>query len=389
MNEGDLRALLPTGLRDVLPPAAAQEASAVERLIGLFELNGYERVKAPLVEFEEGLLSGAGAATASETFRLMDPVSQRMMGVRADITPQIARIAASRLGDAPRPLRLCYAGDVLRINGTHLRPERQFAQVGMELIGSDAPRADAEIVVLAAEALTLAGVADITVDLTVPPLAPAVCAAHGRSLEDDAGLREAIDHKDAAALVDLGGDLAQTLCAMLAAAGPAERCVAALVDLDLPPEPAEACRRLGEVISAIRAGAPDLRLTADPLENRGFEYHTGICFTIFPAGVRGELASGGRYVTGVNGQGEGGEAGTGITLYVDTILRSLPSPATMRRVFLPIGTAPEVGRALRAEGWITVAGLRPAQPPEREAVRLGCTHYCHAGKILAAEWAGL
>ena len=382
MNDQDRPALLPSGLRDVLPPVAAQESGAVESLIGLFELNGYERVKAPLVEFEEGLLSGAGAATASETFRLMDPVSQRMMGVRADITPQIARIAASRLREAPRPLRLCYAGEVLRINGTHLRPERQFTQVGMEVIGSDSPRADAEIVVLAAEALTLAGVAEITVDLTMPPLAPAVCAAHGRRLEDDAGLREAIDHKDAAALAAVGGDLADTLNALLAASGPAGDCFAALAALDLPPGPAAAREQLGEAISEIRASAPGLRLTADPLENRGFEYHTGTCFTIFPAGVRGELASGGRYVTGVNGNGEGGELATGITLYVDTILRSLPAPGALRRVFLPVGTAPETGRALRAEGWITLAGLRSSEPVEEEARRLGCTHRCEAGKVV-------
>ena len=384
MNDRDRPALLPSGLRDVLPPAAAQEAGTVERLLGLFELNGYDRVKAPLVEFEEGLLSGAGAATASETFRLMDPASQRMMGVRADITPQIARIAASRLEHAPRPLRLCYSGDVLRINGTHLRPERQFTQVGMELIGSDASRADAEIVVLAAEALTLVGAADITVDLTMPPLAPAVCAAHGRRLEDDPALREAIDHKDAAALAGFGGALADTLGAMLAAAGPAERCHDALDALDLPPGPAAVGRRLGEVIGEIRASAPAIRLTADPLENRGFEYHSGICFTIFPSGVRGELASGGRYAIG-NGQGE---VATGITLYVDTILRSLPAPANPRRVFLPAGTAPETGRALRAEGWITVAGLRKADPPEEEAVRLGCTHLCRAGRLLAIGPAG-
>ena len=106
MNDLDQGGLLPSGLRDVLPPTAAQEAAAIENLIAFFELNGYERVKAPLVEFEEGLLSGAGAAIASETFRLMDPVSQRMMGIRPDITPQIARIATSRLADAPRPLRL-------------------------------------------------------------------------------------------------------------------------------------------------------------------------------------------------------------------------------------------------------------------------------------------
>ena len=388
MNDQDRPALLPSGLRDVLPPAAAQEAEAVERLIGLFELNGYERVKAPLVEFEEGLLSGAGAATASETFRLMDPASQRMMGVRADITPQIARIAASRLRDAPRPLRLCYAGDVLRINGTHLRPERQFTQVGMELIGSDSPRADAEIVVLAAEALSRAGVADITVDLTMPPLAPSLCAAHGRPLEGDPGLREAIDHKDAASLAAVGGGLADALNALLAAAGPAESCFDALAALDLPPGPAAARGQLGEAIAEIRASAPGLRLTADPLENRGFEYHTGTCFTIFPAGVRGELASGGRYVTGANGNGTGGELATGITLYVDTILRSLPAPGPMRRVFLPAGTAPETGRALRAEGWITVAGLGPADSAADEARRLGCTHRCDAGKVVKVGGAG-
>ena len=388
MNDRDRPALLPSGLRDVLPPAAAQESDVVERLIGLFELNGYERVKAPLVEFEEGLLSGAGAATATETFRLMDPASQRMMGVRADITPQIARIAASRLRDAPRPLRLCYSGEVLRINGTHLRPERQFTQVGMELIGSDASRADAEIVVLAAEALTAVGAADITVDLTMPPLAQAVCAAHGRDIAGDAALREAIDHKDAAALAALGGPLAETLAAMLAATGPAARCHEALAALDLPPGPAAVRRSLGEAISEIRAAAPELRLTADPLENRGFEYHTGICFTIFPAGVRGELASGGRYATGANGDGEGGEVGTGVTLYVDTILRSVPAPAAPRRVFLPAGTAPETGRALRAEGWITVAGLRPADCAEQEAARLGCTHRCRGGRIVPVARAG-
>ncbi|MCH7887834.1 MAG: ATP phosphoribosyltransferase regulatory subunit, partial [Proteobacteria bacterium] len=103
-------ALLPAGLRDVLPPDAEFEAGVVERLLATFAAFGYERVKPPLVEFEESLLAGVGAATASATFRLMDPASQRMMGVRADVTPQIARIATTRLKAAPRPLRLGYSG---------------------------------------------------------------------------------------------------------------------------------------------------------------------------------------------------------------------------------------------------------------------------------------
>src|SRR3546814_4732936 len=83
------------------------------------------------------------------TFRLMDPVSQRMMGLRADMTPQVARIATTRLKKAPRPLRLCYGGQVLQVRGSQLRPERQFAQAGVELIGAPEESADAEVVLLA------------------------------------------------------------------------------------------------------------------------------------------------------------------------------------------------------------------------------------------------
>ena len=88
------------------------------------------------------LLGGPGAALASQTFRLMDPVSQRMMGVRPDMTVQVARIAVTRLKHEPRPLRLSYGGNVIRVRGSALKPERQFAQVGTELIGVDSAEAD-------------------------------------------------------------------------------------------------------------------------------------------------------------------------------------------------------------------------------------------------------
>ena len=95
-------ALLPAGLRDLLPPDALTEASAVERLMAIFASHGFARVKPPMMEFEENLLSGAGAAIADQSFRLMDPDSHRMMALRADMTPQIARIAATRLAEIPR-----------------------------------------------------------------------------------------------------------------------------------------------------------------------------------------------------------------------------------------------------------------------------------------------
>src|SRR5271157_4644155 len=146
-------ALLPAGLLDLLPPDAETEASAVEALMGVFTAHGYQRVKPPLLEFEDSLLAGSGSAVADQTYRLMDPDSQRMMGLRADTTPQVARIATTRLAGAPRPLRLSYAGQCLRVRGTQLAPERQVAQAGIELIGPDSPAADAEMVLVGAEAL--------------------------------------------------------------------------------------------------------------------------------------------------------------------------------------------------------------------------------------------
>src|SRR6516164_10521911 len=97
MNETPHPALLPTGMHDLLPPEAEVEASVVAQLMATLTAHGYERVKPPLVEFEETLFLGAGAAMANSTFRMMDPISHRMIGVRADMTPQIARIAASGL----------------------------------------------------------------------------------------------------------------------------------------------------------------------------------------------------------------------------------------------------------------------------------------------------
>ncbi len=376
MTDSAKKALLPDGLRDVLPPDAAWEASVVGGLVACFASRGYERVSPPLVEFEESLLDGAGQAMAPATFRLMDPVTQRMMGVRADMTLQIARIAATRLKQAPRPLRLAYAGDVLRVKGSQLRPERQFVQAGAEIIGADDAAADAEIILMAVEALGRAGVADLSVDINLPTLAPALCESLDLDAAVTATLRAALDRKDAAAVRAVGGAAAELLGALMLASGPADQAIAALADLDLP-EAADAEReRLSAVAALVREAAPSLMLTVDPVEHRGFEYQTGLSFTVFAKGVRGEMGRGGRYH--VNG---GGEPATGFSLFLDSVLRALPAPAREERLYLPHGTKPAVGAARRDEGWLTVAGLAPEGDADAEAGRLGCTHILRDGKI--------
>ena len=385
-SDTENRALLPSGLHDLLPPNAQQEADTIRALTGAFAAFGYEQVKPPLVEFEStltGTAENGGGSLAGQMFRLMDPASQRMMAIRADITLQVARIAETRLRQASRPLRLSYAGEVLRVRGSQLRPERLFAQAGVELIGSADISADVEIVVLAAEALAAAGIATPTIDLNSPALVTQLLADVG--LEDAVigQLRAALDHKDAAAVRELTrahgvafGAAARLLDALVNVAGTVDDVLPRLQALDLPPAAAAEVERLAAVVAGVRAADPDLSLTLDPVEYRGFEYQTGVSFTVFARGVRGELGRGGRYITAL------GEAATGFSLYLDSIMRALPSPPSGQKLYLPFGSPAADGVRLRQDGWITVAGLAPEADPRAEARRLNCTHCWHGGAVV-------
>jgi ATP phosphoribosyltransferase regulatory subunit len=381
MTGSEKKALLPTGLTDLLPPDADREDSITRVLLDRFTTYGYQRVKPPLLEFEDGLIDGVGASHAEQTFRVMDPASQRMLGVRADITPQIARITSTRLAAAPRPLRLCYAGEVMRLKGSQVRAERQFRQIGVELIGSaHASTGDAEVIVLAAEGVAEVGIDRLSVDINIPSLARITCAGLGVTEVALQGLQGAIDRKDPAALTALGeaagiGDAARILVQLLEATGPAEDGLKTLADLDLPDEAAALTTRLAEVVALVRANAPALTLTIDPMESRGFAYHTGISFTLFAVGASGELGSGGRYLT------SGGEPATGFTLFTDRLLRACPDATPIEPVFVPVEAPPDVAAALRADGKIVIKGLVSTDNDMEEARRLGCAHLWRDGTV--------
>jgi ATP phosphoribosyltransferase regulatory subunit len=384
MSDFANKALLPAGMCDVLPPDAKIEASATEQLVACFSSFGYERVKPPLIEFEESLLGSAGAAASSQTFRIMDPISQRMMGVRADMTMQVARIATTRLKKWPRPIRLCYGGQVLRVRGTQIRPERQFGQVGSELIGSQGPKADAEIILMAIEALYALSIENLSIDIALPTLVPAIIS--GLKLDDQtiANLRAALDRKDETMLsslaTHLGKNTTRQLTAMLRATGPAEAALTSLAKLNLPEVAAGERSSLESVINDIRTAKPKLNLTVDLVESRGFEYHTGVTFTIFAKGIRGELGRGGRYLAGTKES----EPATGMTLFMDSVLRALPAARNEKRLYLPTKTDIGEGRKFRSEGWITVDGLETDVDIKVEANRLRCSHFLSDGIIQKA-----
>ena len=367
-------ALLPAGLRDLLPPEAETEAAAIGAVLGVFASHGYQRVKPPLMEFEDNLLTATGAAMADQVFRLMDPDTHRMMAIRADMTPQIARIAATRLARAARPLRLSYNGQCLRVHGSQLDPDRQIAQAGLELIGPNSPAADAEILAVGAEALASVGLSRVSVDLTMPTLVSTLLEESGITGGQRSRLSFALDRKDAASVAEHGGALAATLTDLLLAAGPADRALAALAAAELTPGARLAADRLAATVAAIRAQAPGLKLTVDPVEFRGLQYHTGVCFTLYALGHNEELGRGGRYLCGE------GEQATGLTIYPDAVLRAAPPQTNLRRIYVPLG---ENGAPFRSQGHATVAGLEAVSDTRDEAKRLSCSHVVIGGALVA------
>ncbi|PZQ47717.1 MAG: ATP phosphoribosyltransferase regulatory subunit [Micavibrio aeruginosavorus] len=326
--------LLPNGLLDLLAPQAEQEAQVISSFMKDFSAFGYDRVKPPLVEFEDSLLGGGpGQSLARQTFRLMDPVSQRMMGVRADVTAQISRISSTRLAKTPRPLRLSYAADVLRVNGTQLRPERQFCQVGCELIGVDSIMADVEVPLVALKALAGAGIASLSIDLTMPTLLTHLYEGLGVGADEQEALAGLIEKHDRDSIATLGGKAAELIVQLLDHEGTADHAQKELVKIALPEKAKADVQKLLTVAKELREaldvyGLNDVQITIDTLERRGFEYQTGVSFTLFAAGVRGELGRGGRYESGMGG---GAETAAGFTLYMDTVLQAAKPLSAAKR----------------------------------------------------------
>ena len=373
------KTLLPSGCYDLLPPHARHESELSAALLSTFEAFGYEQVSPPLLEYSENLLAGRGAALSPYTFRVMDPTGHKVMGLRADITLQIARIAVSRLSHAPRPLRLCYNGLILRMQGEQLKNDRQLRQAGIEMIGAASPEADAEVILVAANALKKAGVSTLSIDLNLPGIVASLLAAEKLSNDELKILFEAVACKDVATLGTLSFSYRDTLIGLMRHAGPADAALAAIARLDLPESARKQLRELQEVVQILASVKnPEWTLTVDITENRGLNYHSGINFSIFVPGAACEVGRGGRYI--IEGEKQDAEA-TGFTLYVETLRSLLAEPKRAKRVFITGGINDAEAKRLQAEGYVTIYALPEYGDSAEEAKRLGCEWTFENGKI--------
>ncbi|MFK4870739.1 ATP phosphoribosyltransferase regulatory subunit [Novosphingobium sp. ZW T3_23] len=373
MQDND-RDLLPEGLGDRLPQQAWASQQVRRMAHDVLASHGYERVETPLIEFEKALAHRMAGVQVRRMFRFVDSVSMRMLALRSDMTAQVARIAATGLAEAPRPLRLSYSGQVCTIKGDGLDPRRERLQLGAELIGTDSVSAAAEIVELAIEALRAAGATGISVDFTLPDLVDTL-SVEALPLPE-AGIeavRQMLDAKDAGGLVDVGGE---GYLPLLYAVGPFANAIERLAAFECGGALASRIAGLREIAARVGDKA---RITLDPSERHGFEYQSWFGFTIYAEGISGSLGRGGTYrILGQTGHHP--ESATGFSLYPDPLVDLLAAePQAQRKLFLPLGHDPRVAGQQRAIGWTTVAALSDSDDP----VALGCSHRLEGGEAVA------
>jgi ATP phosphoribosyltransferase regulatory subunit len=349
------RWLLPEHIEDVLPA----EARAMERLrrgtLDLFESHGYELVAPPLLEYTDSLLSGIGRDLDLATFKLVDQLSGRMMGVRADHTPQVARIDAhllNRQGIA----RLCYCGSVLHTVPAGMTKMREPIQIGAELYGHAGLEADVEIVRLMIASLKKAGLASVHVDLGNPAIYRAM--ANGMDPESAEEIFHAVQQKDTVGAGKLG------VLTMLN--GGAEVLKRARKEL-----PATTHGALGELEALARqCASPGVEISFDLAELGGFNYESGLVFAAFAPGSPDAIARGGRYDEVGASFGRARPA-TGFTMDLRQLARLGPSPKGAGERHAILAPSDDDARAaideLRAKGEVVIVDL-----PGHDAEELGC-----------------
>jgi ATP phosphoribosyltransferase regulatory subunit len=292
------RWLLPEDIADVLPAEARKVETLRRAILDLYQSYGYELVAPPILEFLDSLLTGTGSDLNLETFKLVDQLSGRTLGLRADITPQVARIDAHLLNRAG-VTRLCYAGSVAHARTPVGSASREQLQLGAEIYGSANWEADFEAITLLLKTLEIAGLTKVYLDLSHAGILTGVLAEQQLNTETIEALYGLLQSKDRPRLRQwascLPAKVAQALIALTELNGPCAQVLAKAKQV-LPKHAAidQALADLERVVSAVNANS-GLELSIDLADLRGYQYHSGVMFAAYVDGLAQPIARGGRY----------------------------------------------------------------------------------------------
>ncbi len=294
--------LLPEGIEDILPEETATLESLRSDVLRLFTCWGYQQVIPPMVEFLDTLLTGSAHDLELETFKVIDQLNGRLMGIRADMTPQIARIDAHMHAESAQLARFCYLGTTLRTRGSHLERSRSPLQIGAELYGYGGPEADVEVIRLMLELIALSGLEDLQFDLGHVGIYQGLVKQAGLSPQQESVLFDILQRKAQAELAEMLDrcDIDSSMQSMLQALPDLCGCSdvinrARKVLSHATDDVHQALDTLEQIESGIYVHFPLLEIHYDLTELRGYHYKTGVVFAAFVSGFGREIARGGRY----------------------------------------------------------------------------------------------
>jgi len=300
MSQRVLPTQLPKGAKLYLPDEAALKRFAEERLRSVFRQWGYREVVPPTYEYFDVLSLGTDEGLQERMFKLVDRETGRMLALRADVTPQIARIVATRLRETPKPLRLCYLSNVFRDEDPQVGRYREFYQAGVELVGLEKPEADAEMIAMTVEGLRALGLGQFQIDVGQPEFFRGILEQLGTEGETGRALREVLSRKDTSSLDRMVRELsppaatAELLLALPDLFGREEVLERARA-LVKNPRSERALANLSEVHRLLRAYGLDEAVILNLGEIRGFDYYSGVNFEAYVVGLGAAICGGGRY----------------------------------------------------------------------------------------------
>ncbi len=373
--------LLPEGIEEVLPGDALELDRLRQKLLNVFATWGYELVIPPMIDFLDSLLTGSGHDLDLQTFKLTDQLSGEMLGIRADMTPQVARIDAHNFKDE-WPARFCYVGTVLHTLGDPLEKTRSPMQIGAELFGHVGIESDKEVITLMLEMLAMTGLQNVHLDLGHVGIYRGLSVQAGLTKQQEGTLFDVLQRKAKTELLELlesftianefkeiflklpelhgGLDVLVTAREILAIAN--EEVLKGLADLEYLAE-------------KLRISFPSLPISFDLAELRGYHYHTGVVFAAFVPEIGREISRGGRYdnIGAVFGRSRPATGFSADLKLLTSLARKKGYSEVDEKIFAPYtdnSELTEMVRDLRANGRTVIQQL-PGQ--QGDAMNLGCS----------------
>jgi len=353
-----------------LPPLMAAKRRQLQgALLDVFLRWGFQEVVTPTFEYMDALTLGLGDAYQERLFKLEEWHTGRMLALRPDITPQIAKWAATRLQDQPRPLRFCYVANVFRHNASQTRTLQELEQAGVELIGLESPEADAEMIAIAVEGMQAVGLPEFRLAVSQPEFIRQVLAESGLEAADRGRLQAALHKKDTSSLeaivaaCDLTPHDRKVLLQLPELCGKTEVFDTA-ANLIQSPLAQAALDNLVQVYNMLKTYGLEDRVLIDLSELRGFDYYTGIMFEGFTPNLGYQICSGGRYDHLLSSYGPP-DAATGFAINLEALLEALenanPFPVRTGADCLLMDFRPDKREALRISRELRQRGHRVAR----------------------------